>query len=34
MQEEGFVAIEIIYIESSITINILEILFWKFKSQV
>ena len=34
MQEEWFVGIEIIYIESPITINIFEILFCKSKSLV
>ena len=34
MQEEWFIAIEIIYVESPITINMFEILFWKSKSQV
>ena len=34
MQEEWFVVIEIINMESPVTINIFEILFWKSKSRI
>ena len=34
MQEEWFIAIKMIYLESSITRNICEILFWRYKSQI
>ena len=34
VQEEWFVAIIIVYMESPITTNIYEIAFWRYKSQV